>query len=138
MVGLDTPDVQERGLEGANLLELTDIPADRSGRGWQPKVLHKEAASSAAKNAAADRAFGVAAQPAASKAVRMHSSHDPHVAGDCVFCWRCGGHTSERKSRLLEGPCQPKLAREAIARKLRSGLHPRTGQVLGVVAKWAG
>ena len=57
--------------------------------------------------------------------------HDLALAGQMVFCRRCGGHTERRTSKLLAGACAG--FKKHVA--LREGLHPQTRQYLGEVTR---
>ena len=131
VANLGSPDVQDRAEDsGDGWLELVDIPLDRTGESWQPKVSHKEARNIAAESSTAPAS--IRAQAGARPKAQVHVSHRLFRAGAYTFCWRCGGHSSGRKSQLLAGQCL-RTSLETVAVRLRLGRHPTTGEPLGAV-----
>ena len=68
-------------------------------------------------------------------AARTNSlGHEMFVTGPIRWCLRCGGYACN-KPQLLSGPCAGKVKAPAAVRRLQRGLHPATGEWLGVAQR---
>ena len=140
LLSMTSPDMQSRDTMLSQGLELIEIPEHPDANQWTPRVLHCEAKNVVRSIAAPELQQQVAvsaSQPKPRIVQRAHPSHDLNVAGSCVFCWSCGGHSSGRQSAVLSEGCRGEVTSTACKR-LRSGLHPGSGLHLGPVRRWPG
>ena len=63
------------------------------------------------------------------------ASHDMRATGAFIFCRRCGGHTTTRRSKVLREGCRGE-SNQTCHQRLRAGLHPVSGVSQGPVVKW--
>ena len=140
LLSLGNPDVSAalKYVSRAPALELIQIPLplDRSARGWQPRVLHKEA-----KNICVEIKEAMS-NPDAPPVVQLESlalyaSHTMRLAGAVRFCWKCGCFTDRGSSKRMQEQCPGGAGTpNRPARRLQQGRHPVTNAFIGGVRQY--